>query len=183
MTFSVHTIESAPSGSKPTLEAARDALGFVPNLYGVMAEAPALLEGYKALSAVFEKSSLTATERQIVLLMASYDNGCEYCVAAHSTIAAMQRVPDEVISAIRDGERIEDPKLEALRQFTSAVVTKRGWPDEAEVTDFLNAGYGRAQILEVVLGVGIKTLSNYTNHVADTPLDQAFAPNVWKKAA
>jgi alkylhydroperoxidase family enzyme len=88
-----------------------------------------------------------------------------------------------VVQAIRNGRPIADKKLEALRRFTAAVVTSRGWPSDADTGAFLNAGYGRQQVLEVVLGVGIKTLSNYTNHIADTPLDQAFATAAWSKAA
>jgi alkylhydroperoxidase family enzyme len=92
-------------------------------------------------------------------------------------------VPDHVVQAIRAGRPIVDYKLEALRRFTAAVVTMRGWPSEADTRGFLDAGYTRAQILEVVLGVGMKTLSNYTNHIADTPLDHAFAKAAWSKAA
>jgi AhpD family alkylhydroperoxidase len=148
-----------------------------------MAEAPALLKAYRSLSALFEETSLSPAERQVVLLTTSYENDCDYCIAAHSVIAAMQKVPDDVVQAIRDGKPITDRKLEALRRFTAALVTSRGWPSDAESERFLNAGYGKQQVLEVVLGVGIKTLSNYTNHIADTPLDQAFAKAAWSKAA
>ncbi len=181
MNYKVHDIASAPEGAKPTLTAAQQAYGFLPNLLGVMAEAPALLKGYATLSKIFEESSFSPAERQVVLLTTSYTNECGYCMAAHSAIAGMQKVPQDVIDALRNGAPIGDGKLEALRKFTARVVATRGWPSEADVNAFLGAGYGKAQVLEVVLGVGIKTLSNYANHIADTPLDGAFQPLVWTK--
>lgn len=183
MSYTVHTIESAPAGSKEILASAKKSLGFVPNLYAVMSEAPALIKAYASISKIYEETSLGATERQVVLLTTSYENNCEYCVAAHSVIAGMQKVPADVVDAIRAGRPIADPKLEALRRFTAAVVSSRGWPSETASTAFLDHGYDRQQALEVVLGVGLKTLSNYANHLAETPLDKAFAPATWSKAA
>ncbi|MGE3993953.1 carboxymuconolactone decarboxylase family protein [Pseudorhodoplanes sp.] len=148
-----------------------------------MAEAPALLKAYVALSEIFDSTSLNATERQVVLLAVSYENNCEYCIAAHSVISGMQRVPDNVVQAIRVGHPIADRKLEALRRFAAAVAKTRGWPSDADAAAFLDAGYTSQQALEVVLGVGMKTLSNYANHLAETPLDQAFAAAAWSKAA
>jgi uncharacterized peroxidase-related enzyme len=183
MPYPVHTIDTAPPESKEILAGARKSLGFVPNLYGVMAEAPALVKAYTTLSRIFDETSLSVTERQIVLLSASYENDCEYCVAAHSIIAGMQKVPDEVVQAIRAGRPITDKKLEALRRFTTAVVGSRGWPSGADTAALLSVGYEKQQVLEVVLGIGMKTLSNYTTHIADTPLDQGFAKAGWSKAA
>lgn len=183
MTYPVHTIETAPEAAKATLTAAQKGYGFIPNLLGVMSSAPALVEAYTTLAKIFESTSLTPSERQTVLLTTSYENDCSYCVAAHSAIAAMQKVPQDVIGAIRDGAPIADGKLEALRRFTRAVVVSRGWPTEAELHAFFHAGYGEQQVLEVVLGVGLKTLSNYTNHVAEAPLDAGFSAVAWAKAA
>lgn len=181
--FPVHDATSAPEQSRPILEQSRKALGFVPNLYGVLAESPALLKGYTTLSAIFEGCSLSATERQIVLLTCSFENGCDYCMAAHAAIARMQRVAESVIAAVRDGAVIPDPKLRALREFTRQVVRQRGWVIEKDVQAFLGAGYTKEQVLEAILGVGIKTLSNYANHIAGTSLDDAFKPHAWSKPA
>lgn len=183
MSYPVHSLDTAPEGSKATLAAAQKGYGFVPNLLGVMANSPVLVAAYAALSGIFEGSSLTSAERQTVLLTTSYENDCAYCMAAHSVIAGMQKVPQEVIQALRSGEAIPDARLEALRAFTRAVVSSRGWVSEDEQAAFFAAGYGEKQVLEVVLGVGLKTLSNYTNHIAETPLDPAFAPLAWSKAA
>lgn len=183
MSYKVHTIESAPEAAKETLKSAAKAYGFLPNLLAVMAEAPALVKAYRTAADLFEETSLTASERQVVLLTVSYENACEYCVAAHSVIAGMQSVPEKVVQAIRAGQPIADGRLEALRRFVSSIVVTRGLPSPQGTQAFLDAGYTRAQILEVVLGVGVKTLSNYTNHIAETPLDHAFEPAAWTKAA
>lgn len=183
MTYTVHTVESAPAAASESVATAVKAYGFLPNLLALMAEAPALLKAYQALGGLFEATSFDKTERQVVLLATSYENGCEYCVAAHTAIAGMQKVPDDVVAAIREGRPLADPKLEALRRFTAAIVTSRGRPSDADTEAFRAAGYGNQQVLEVLLGVGMKTLSNYTNHLANTPLDGAFAKVAWAKAA
>lgn len=183
MKYPIHTFDSAPEGAKEALLGAKKAFGFVPNLLGTMAEAPALLKAYLAVGALFDETSFTPTERQIVMLATSYENGCEYCVSAHTAISAMQKVPEAVVQAIRDGMPIADPKLEALRRLTASIVATRGWPGEAEMAAFRAAGYGPEQALEVVLGVGLKTLANFTNHLAATPLDAAFSKAPWKTPA
>ncbi|MEM7305094.1 MAG: carboxymuconolactone decarboxylase family protein [Planctomycetota bacterium] len=181
--FPVHTQDSAPDRAKPILEGAQRAMGFVPNLYGTFAGSPALLEAYTALSKAFDSTSFTATERQVVLLTASFENGCDYCMAAHSTIAGMQKVPADVVEALREGAPIGEARLDALANFTRIVVRERGWASEDDIQAFLAAGFEQPQVLEVILGVGMKTLSNYTNHVASTPLDAAFQPQAWSRPA
>lgn len=178
--FPIHTPESASQSATPMLQKAHEAFGFVPNLLGVLADSPAALEGYMTLSQLFEKTSLTADERHVVLLTISIANGCEYCVSAH-TAMAKGALDDDILTALRDGTSLPDSKLEALKRFTQAVVEKRGWLEESDIRAFLDAGYRRAQILEVVLAVSMKTLSNYANHIAETPLDPAFEPVAWKR--
>lgn len=182
--FSIHTTQSAPEAARPILEDARKSYGFLPNLLGGLAEAPAALEAYRALARLVEKTSLSPAEQQVILIAASVENSCEYCVAAHSTIASMHKLPEAAIEALRAGRPIDDPRLEALRHFTVILVEKRGFASDQEVQDFLSAGFTRSQALEVVLGVTMKTLSNYANHLIDTPVDAAFAPRAWaaKKA-
>lgn len=130
-----------------------------------------------------QEQALTPAERQTVLLTVSVENGCDYCVAAHTLIASMQKVPDPVARAIRSGAPIPEPKLEALRRFTAEVVRRRGRPSDSELDAFVTAGYARAQVLEVLLGVGLKTLSNCTNHIVATPLDPAFQKALWSEVA
>jgi uncharacterized peroxidase-related enzyme len=171
---------TAPEDTRKLLADVRRKFGFVPNLLGNMAHAPSLLKAYLGVSAFFDQTSLDATERQVVLLAVSAQNRCGYCVAAHSAIAAVQNVPADVVSAIRTGQPIADPKLEALRRFVEDLVESRGWPAAAKAAALSRAGYTEGQMLEVVLGVGMKTLSNYTNHLAATPLDEQFAAAAWE---
>lgn len=175
--------QTAPEAARDVLGQAKQNYGFIPNLLGNMANAPALLRAYLAVGALFEQTSFSATERQLVLLTVSAENACGYCVAAHTAIAGMQKVSPEIVQAVRDNQEIADPKLQALRNFTREVVTGRGWPSAAAIERFQEAGYTGAQALEVVLGVGMKTLSNYTNHIVETPLDPQFAGAAWEPAA
>lgn len=177
--FKKHTIETAPDAARPILQAALKGYGFIPNLYAAMAEAPAILEGYMSLSAIFGKTGLSETEQQIILMTNNRLNGCKYCMAAHTTLSQMAGVDGDIIDALRNGTPIADAKLEALRQFAIAINENRGWPSEAQLDAFLAAGYTLQTVLEVILGTALKILSNYTNHVADTALDEAFLPNVW----
>ncbi len=170
---------NAPGEARDALAQARRKYGFVPNMLGNMAHSPALLKAYMAVSSLFDETSLTAAERQVVLLAASAQNECGYCVAAHTAIAVMQKVPADAVEAIRQRRAIAEPKLEALRRFVEETVETRGWPSEVARRRFFEAGYSDAQALEVLLGIGMKTLSNYTNHLAETPLDAQFLPAAW----
>jgi uncharacterized peroxidase-related enzyme len=177
--FPVHSSETAPEGSKPILAAAQKKFGFVPNLIRVLAEAPAAAKAYTTLMGIFEGSSFSDAEKQTVLLSASFANECDYCMAAHTKIADMKSVPAKIIEALRSGTTLPDPKLDALAVLTRSIVEARGWPSEAAKEAFFAAGYGTAEYLEVIVGVTVKTLSNYVNHAADTPLDPAFEATKW----
>lgn len=183
-TFKLHTLQTAPVGALPILEAANKGLGFIPNLYAHLAEAPVALEAYKQLGTLLEKSSLTPEEQQVVLIAVSAENGCEYCVAAHSFIARnLVKVDGARVDALRGNSCLQDAKLNALVGFARAVVRERGWVQGSqELKDFYAAGYTPQNALEVLLGVSMKTLSNYTNHLTDTPLDAAFAGEEWVPA-
>ncbi|MDH2916554.1 MAG: carboxymuconolactone decarboxylase family protein [Gallionella sp.] len=181
-TFKLHTLDSAPAGSLPILDSANKGLGFIPNLYAHLASSPAALQAYKQLGALLEQSALTPEEQQAVLIAVSVENRCEYCVAAHSFLARnMVKMAADRISALRSGAPLPDVKLSALVTFTRAVVRERGWvADSPELKAFFAAGYTPQHALDVVLGVAMKTLSNYTNHLTDTPLDAAFASEAWQ---
>jgi uncharacterized peroxidase-related enzyme len=177
--FHVHSVETAPAASKEHFATAKAALGFVPNLIGVLAASPSAAKAYLVLTELMSKTSLTPVEREVVLLTASRKNGCEYCMAAHSTVAHGAKMPGAVLSALRAGEVLPDAKLEALRSFTIALLEHRGHVDGAQVSAFLAPGYTEANVLDVVLGTTMKTLSNYTNNVAHTPVDAAFQRWAW----
>ena len=179
--FPIHTVETAPE-SKVLIEQAQQAFGFLPNLLATMADAPSLLEGYMTLSAIFDKADLSPTERQTVLMVNNRLNGCTYCMSAHTGISKAQGVPDDIIAALRDGSELSDPKLEALRVFAVKINESRGWPSDDDIDALLAAGYSNRTVLEVILGTALKVMSNYTNHIASTPLDQPFASVEWTSA-
>ncbi len=184
--FPTHSIDSAPAGSKDTLAMIEKNYGFLPNLAGKLAEAPTALNGFVTLAGIFsgKDTTLSALEQQIVLVAASAENGCDYCTAAHGMLAHNAGLSRDDVSAVQGGGRLSDPKQEALRAFTTLVVEKRGWASEDDIQAFLEAGYTQAQVLEVVIGVAVKTITNYVNHMTKPELNAQFAAfAVTRKAA
>ncbi len=181
LSLSPRTAADAEPSAKLALESALKALGFIPNMYAGMANSPGLLDTYLHGYQQFrEQSGLTPAEQEVVFLTISRTNGCRYCVAAHSLLAdKMSNVPPPVTEAIRDGCKIPDSKLSALSTFTRILVETRGLPARTDVDAFLGAGYGERQILEIILAIAVKTISNYSNHLFHTPVDDAFASRLW----
>lgn len=180
MRYPIHTLESAPVNARDTLGKIIEAWGFLPHLGAVMAESPAALEllwvAYAALNA---KGTLTAPEQQLVCVAASRENACAYCVAAHSTMALGAKLPSAVLRAVREGGEIDDRRLHVLRVTSERLVRQRGNLSEADKADFLAAGYTPGQLLEVVGWVSVKTLTNYANHIAETPVDPQWEGQGW----
>ena len=181
-TFTLHTEESAPEGSQPTIKQAKAAFGMLPNLMATFAESPATIEGYLTLMGIFGKSDFSPTEQQVVLMTNNRLNECHYCMAAHTGIAKQSGVPDDVIEALRSGSPIQDAKLDALRVFTEQVFDTRGNVNSEQVDAFIGAGYTKGNVLEVVLGTALKVISNYTNHIAETPVDKPFEAFAWSSS-
>jgi uncharacterized peroxidase-related enzyme len=183
LTLAPKTIESAEPKAAELLEQAKKNLGMVPNMYAGMANSPGLLSTYLHGYQYFrQESGFTPQEQEVVLLTISRENGCHYCVAAHSVIAdKMSKVPTEVTDAIRDGTDVPDKKLGVLHRFTQAMMQSRGFPEQADVEAFLAAGYNERQVLEIVLAIAVKTISNYSNHLFQTQVDQPFAARAWKQ--
>lgn len=182
MKFTLHTKETAPDASRSVIEQVEKAYGFFPNLYAVFAESPVAISTYLHISGQLKAhGALTPQEQQIVMLAVSEANGCDYCVAAHSMMATLSQVPEETIKALRDGKAPCDPKQAALVRFAKAVLEHCGWVPENEQEAFLAAGYTTRHTLNVLSILALKTLSNYTNHLAKAPLDSAFEPHRWNK--
>jgi len=187
MKFPLHTLDSAPSASRPVLEAVQARYGFVPNLAAVFAESPATFQALLGALKAYDDEALTLSplERQIVLLSTSVENRCDYCTAAHSMLAHSSGLSRENIETLQHGRALDDSRLEALRRFTTHLVAERGIAEESELNAFFAAGYTKAHVLEVVLGISLKTLTNYANHIANPPVNdqfKAFLP-VWAAAA
>lgn len=180
-TFTIHTIESAPEESKAILEQSVKQNGMLPNLHGVMAEAPGLLEAYQAVGQLFSNSSFDAEELTVVWQTINVEHNCTYCVPAHTGIAHAMKVDAQLTQALRDESKMPTEKLQVLRDTTLSMVRSRGLISEQEVATFFAAGYEQRQLLEIVLGLSQKVMSNYTNHLAKTPLDKPFQPFLWEK--
>jgi AhpD family alkylhydroperoxidase len=127
------------------------------------------------LAAVFENGSFTPRERQIILLAASLENHCDYCAAAHATIAKGLRTSPEVITALHKNFPFPDAKLNALVNLVRELVRERGYAKDETIRKFLAAGYKKEQVMELLVGIALKTISNYLDHISPTSLDQALA--------
>ena len=179
-TLKVHTIESAPEGSKAQLEASVKGFGMLPGLHGVLASSPETLEAYKKLHSLFSKTSFNKEELTVVWQTINVENECHYCVPAHTGIANMMKVDPALTEALRDGKAMTSDKLQALHDMTLKIVRNRGHITEKDLDTFYNAGYGEQQVLEIILGIAQKTISNYTNHIANTPVDARFQKFAWE---
>ncbi|MDN5565228.1 MAG: carboxymuconolactone decarboxylase family protein [Psychrobacter sp.] len=180
--FTLHDKQSAPADSQALLDVSINAFGMVPNLHAVMAEAPGLLEGYQRLHQLFLDSSFDDEETTVVWQTINVEHACHYCVPAHTGIAKSMNVDDAITDALRNETPLPTEKLEALRNFTLSVVRDRGNVDDSAVQAFLEAGFTKRQVLEVILGAAQKVMSNYTNHLANTPVDKPFQKFAWQKA-
>lgn len=179
--FPAHTIETAPEEVRDALATTVAKIGFVPSMLAKFAEAPALLRAYQAIAAAFDTTSLTPTERLVVSMTASYLHDCDFCMSAHSWGARRQNVDPNVVAALRAGGAIPDVKLEALRSFVTEMVNARGAVTDADKAAFFEAGYSPRQALEVVVGVALKAITNYTNALAVTPPNEEFGEDVWQR--
>ncbi|OIP17460.1 MAG: alkylhydroperoxidase [Comamonadaceae bacterium CG_4_9_14_3_um_filter_60_33] len=168
---------SAQGKQKEVLDLALKQVGFIPNMYANMANAPAMLSTYLHGYALFRsESGFSPVEQEVVFLVVSQYNGCHYCTAAHSMLAdKMSGVPAPVLQAIRARQPIPDAKLAALAAMTVEMVAKHGQPDRAIVQAFLDAGYQERDLLYIVLAAAVKVLSNYSNQAFRTTVDEKFA--------
>ena len=180
-TLTIHDLDTAPAESKEFLESSLKANGRIPGLHGVMAGAPGLLEGYQKLHELFVNSSFDNEELTVVWQTINVEHECHYCVPAHTGIAHMMKVDPALTEALRNSEAMPTAKLQALHDTTLAMVRSRGNLSDAEVKAFYAAGYGERQLLEIVLGLSQKVMSNYVNHIAETPVDAVFEKFAWKK--
>ncbi len=182
-TFPSHDFDTAPEASKPLLEKSQAAFGRLPGLHKVMAESPQALDGYQVLHKLAQETAFDADELTVVWQTINVEHECHYCVPAHTGIAKMMKVSDEIIDALRDETLLPSAKLEALRVFTLRVVRSRGNVPEAQLQEFFDAGYGHRAVLDVILILAQKTMSNYINHFAETPLDDFAKPFAWTRGS
>jgi uncharacterized peroxidase-related enzyme len=177
--FKLHENSTAPAASAEILNVVQKAWGFVPNLHRVLAESPAALEAYSTLWGIAEKTGFTPQERNIAYLAIIYENECTYCMAGHTNLSKMAKVEEAAITAVREGRPIADARLEALRQFAARITRQRGFVSEADVSAFKAAGYDNRAVLDLLVLAATKLISNYTNHLAQTPNDAFMKGAEW----
>jgi alkylhydroperoxidase family enzyme len=179
--FTLHTVETAPEESKNILTGAEKQMGAIPGLYATLAESPEILKAYKELHQLFTATSFNPEELTVVWQTINVEHECHYCVPAHTGIAHSMKIDPMLTEALRQGGTMPTPKLQALKEFTLSVVRNRGHVSELELSTFFAAGYGQKQVLEVVLGLSQKVISNYVNRIAKTPVDTIFKEFTWPK--
>lgn len=177
--YEVHTIETTPEGSKPLLQNLQGAIGMIPNLAASMSESPELLRGFLSIRQIFYGGTFSPEEIQVLALTNAFENGCRYCMAFHSTLALKDGVSREAVEALRVGRSPKEPKLNALSEFSRALVKQRGHVGDDELRRLFAAGYSKAQALEVVLGVAVSILPNFAHHITQCPLDAVFSAHAW----
>ena len=181
--FTKHDETTAPEGAAQVLTTAKEHYGFVPNLAAFVAESPSVLGAILKLSETFDQSTLSPQEQQIVLLTVSTQNNCSYCKVAHTALGKMVKIDDETIQSVIACQPLKDKKLNALRVFTQLLTEEKGLLDDKKVQAFLDAGYTRAQVFEVIMGVALKTMTNYSNHLAGAEPNAEFVAMAAGKAA
>ena len=168
--FTLHTRDTAPAAAKPLLDSSQKAFGMVPNLHAVMAESPQLLEAYQVVHGLFSQSSFDKNELTVVWQTINKEHNCHYCLPAHTAVAHSMGADPEVNDAVRNGTSLPNEKLEVLRNTTLAMTRQRGVLEAEQVEAFYAVGYENKHLLDIILGLSQKVMSNYTNHVAKTRL-------------
>lgn len=181
MNFPLLDETTAPEGALEALATTKKNFGMIPNVEKVMALVPQLLSGYAYMWDAFDTTTLSPIERQVVFMTANFENECNYCIPWHTVLAKKAGISKDNIEALRSGAPLNDSKLEALRTFTRTLIANRGKASTGELQVFFDAGYNDVQALEVILGLAIKLISNYTNSIAGTPLDAEVEGLRWEK--
>jgi len=179
--FTYYTRETAPAESKPLIDQSLKMFGFLPNLSKVMAEAPITYEVFNTAYILFSsKSAFSPVEQQVVMMTANFENRCHYCMAGHSWVMTeFQKISREIIEDLRNGRPLAEPRLEALHVFTKQLIENRGHVGDADLQKFLDAGYTKRQALEVLTGLAAKLITNFTNALTHTELDDQIKAHVW----
>jgi uncharacterized peroxidase-related enzyme len=167
--FTIPTRSEVSESNQVIFDSLQKNLGFVPNLYATFAHNDTALADYLALQN--RKSTLKAKEREAINLAVSQVNECAYCLAAHTTLGKMNGFTDEQILELRRGDASFDPKLHALVQFVRDLSIQRGKPSAASVEHLFEAGYTKANLVDILIVVGDKIISNYLHGVTQIPVD------------
>lgn len=175
-TFTVPSRAEVSAGNQGLFDNLQKNLGFVPNLYAYFAKSETALGDYLTLQN--RKSTLRAKEREVINLVTSQINGCRYCQSAHTVLGKMNGFTDEQILEIRKGTATFDSKLDALAKFTASAVENRGRATETSKEAFFAAGYTEANMIDVIIVVGDKIISNYLHNLTEFEIDFPIAEKI-----
>jgi AhpD family alkylhydroperoxidase len=178
-TFPVHTIESAPEQSKPSLQVLQGVFGMIPNVAGAMSTSPVLIGSLVGLFQKVHGGSFSEEQIQVLLLTNAVTNSCAWAVAFHTALALKEGVDPADVQAIRDRRNPRSPKVSALTTLARTLIEKRGRLVDLDVTRFLQAGFEKAHVLEVIAVVAASTITNYAGNATRPPLEAAFEPYAW----
>jgi alkylhydroperoxidase family enzyme len=177
--FPVHTIESAPEQSRPSLEKLQGTFGMVPNIAGAMSTSPVLIGSLVGLFQKVHGGNFSEEQIQVLLLTNAVTNASAWAVAFHTALALKEGVAPADVQAIRERRTPQNPKNAALSTLARTLIEKRGRLDDQDVSRFLQAGFDKAQLLEVIAAVAASTITNYTGNVTKPPVEAAFKDYVW----
>jgi alkylhydroperoxidase family enzyme len=180
--FRVHTLESAPEQSKPSMQGLQQKLGFVPNVAATMADSPVLLNAFVGNFVTFQGSGFNECEKQILLLTNAVTIKSPWTVAFHSMVALKVGVDDVDVQAVRNGQLPRDARFAALSRLTRALVEQRGNLGGDDLERFVSAGYSQRQVLEVIAGIGLSTMAATVGNLARTPLEAPLQAHAWSPA-
>lgn len=175
--FEIYTVETAPEKSREILGKIQSKYGFIPNVFGEMAESPALLKSYWEASEVQSWGNLSPSEIFIIEMTSCTLNNAPYCIAELVTLGEKHGIARETIEQLRHEQPLKNQKLEALRQFTSVVMKKLGRAEKRDLDAFFDAGYKNVHVMEVIQHLSRQFMKNYVSLIVSTPLDQTFEQN------
>ena len=180
-TFHIHTVSSAPEQSKPALQKLHAAFGMIPNIAGAMATSPVLINSLVGLFEIVHRGSFAEAQIQIILLTNAVTNECSWAVAFHTALALKEGLDQIDVDAIRSGRTPKDPQHAALSSLARALIEKRGHLNSVDIDKFIDAGFEKDLLLEVITIIAASTITNYTGSVTKPPVEAPFQAYTWDK--
>ncbi|MFM0643157.1 carboxymuconolactone decarboxylase family protein [Paraburkholderia bryophila] len=178
-TFQVHTLDSAPEQSRPVLQQLQQTFGFIPNIAGAMAESPVLIGAFINLFQKVHSGTFSEAQIQTLLLTNAVTNACSWAVAFHTALALHEGLTPADVEAIRAGRAPGDRQHAALSTLAKTAIEKRGHLDDQDVSAFLEAGFRRDQVLELLAVTAASTITNYVGNITQPPLEAQFQVHAW----
>ncbi|WP_114325918.1 carboxymuconolactone decarboxylase family protein [Candidatus Colwellia aromaticivorans] len=179
--FIYHTTETSANEAAKVLSDIKEGIGFVPNIFAIIAESTPALRGLVTLNDEYSHSSFSAEEQQIILITTSTVNECIYCVAGHTAFAEKIKMPSEIITSMRNQESTANHNYNVLATTVRQLIEHKGRVSQEIINNFINAGFSKAQFLELVMGICVKTFTNYVSNALNVELDEAFKPYAWQR--